>query len=152
MARSGGRSQWERQQAALRREIERQQREQARLAKEQEKVRQQQHIEAQQRTAEAKTAAVEQQVKILDEILTGILSLPVLTFDALKVTPVLPRFDPGPVAVAASAPDWKDYAVPEPGALSRLLGGAAKHEREMAEAQARFQADTGAYRRQVSIR
>jgi restriction system protein len=144
MARSGGRSQWERQQAALRREIERQQREQARLAKEQEKVRQQQHIEGQQRTAEAKTAAVEQQIKILDEILTGILSLPVLTFDALKVTPVLPHFDPGPVA-AEPAPDWNAYAVPEPGAFSRLFGGAAKHERQMAEAQSRFQAATAAY-------
>ena len=91
MARSGGRSEWERQQAALRREIERQQREEARRAKEREKAQQQQHIEAQQHAAEVKTAAVEQQVKVLDEILTGILWLPPLTFDALKVAPVPPR-------------------------------------------------------------
>jgi restriction system protein len=145
MARSGGRSQWERDQAALRREIDRQQREQAKRAKEQEKARQQQHAEAQQHTTEAKTAAVEQQVKALDEILTSILPLPVLTFDTLKVTPVIPRFDPGPVGVAEPPPDWKDYAVPEPGALSRLFGGAAKHERQMAEAQARFEAATSAH-------
>jgi len=152
MARSGGRSQWERQQAALRREIERQQREEARLAKEREKVRQQQHLEAQQHAAEVKTAAVEQQVKVLDEILTGILSLPPLTFDVLKTTPVLPRFDPGPLGVAEPAPDWKDYAVPEPGALSRLFGGAAKHERQTAESQARFEAAMAAYRQREANR
>jgi restriction system protein len=145
MARSGGRSQWEREQAALRREIERQQREEARLATEREKTRQQQHLEAQQHTAEAKGAAVERQIKALDEILTGILSLPALTFDALEVTPEAPRFDPGQLGVAEPAPDWKDYAIPEPGALSRLFGGAAKHERQTAEAQGRFEAATSAH-------
>jgi restriction system protein len=152
MARNGGRSQWERQQAALRREIERQQREEARLAKEREKARQQQHTEAQQHTAEAKTVAVEQQVKVLDEILTGILSLPVLTFDALKVTQALPRFDPGPMGVAERSPDWGEYAVPEPGALSRLFGGAAKHERQLAEAQTRFEAAMSAHRQREANR
>jgi restriction system protein len=152
MARSGGRSEWERQQAALRREIERQQREEARRAKEQEKAQQQQHIEAQQHAAEVKTAAVEQQVKVLDEILTGILSLPPLTFDALKVTSVPPRFDPGPLDVAEPAPDWNDYAAPEPGALSRLFGGAAKHERQTAEAQARFETAMAVYREREANR
>ena len=129
MARSGSRSQWERQQAALRREIERQEREKARLAKEREKARQQQHVEAQQHAAEAKTATVEQQINVLDTILTSILSLLALTFDAFKATPELPPFDPGPLGVAEPSPDWNDYAVPEPGGLSRLLGGAARHER-----------------------
>ena len=152
MARSGGRSQWERQQAALSREIERQQREQAKLAKEREKAHQQQHVEAQQHTAEAKTVAVEQQGKVLDEVLTGILSLPALTFDALKVTPVMPRFDPGPMGVTEPSPDWKDYAVPEPGALSRLFGGAAKRERQVAEAQARFEAAMSAHRQREANR
>src|SRR5580700_5362162 len=132
MTRSGGRSQWERQQAALHREIERQEREQARPAKEREKVRQQEHAKAQQHTAETKTVAVEQQVNVLNEILTGVLSLPVLTFDALKVTAEIPRFDPGQLGVAEPSPDWKDFAVPEPGALSRLFGGGARHERQAA--------------------
>jgi restriction system protein len=91
MARNGGRSQWEREMAAQRREAERQAREQARLAKEQEKARQQRHIQAQLRAADRKTAGVEEQVKILDEILTGVLSSPALTFDSLKVAPELPR-------------------------------------------------------------
>lgn len=145
MTPSGGRSQWEREQAALRREMERQARERARLAKEREKARQQQHVGAQQHTAEAKSAAVERQIKALDEILTGILSLPALTFAALKVTPEVPLFDPGPMGIAEPAPDWKDFAIPEPGALSRLFGGTARHERQMADAQAQFAAATAAH-------
>ena len=105
MARSSGRSQWERQQIALRREMERQAREQARLAKEQEKARQQQHFEAQQRTAEVRTATVEHQADALEKILTGALSSPVQTFDALRVVPKPPRFDPGPLSVAEPSGD-----------------------------------------------
>ena len=152
MTRSGGRSQWERQQAALYREIERQEREQARLAKEREKARQQEHAKAQQHTAETKTVAVEQQVNVLNEILTGVLSLPVLTFDALKVTAEIPRFDPGQLGVAEPSPDWTDFAVPEPGALSRLFGGGARHERQAAETQARFEAAASAHREREATR
>lgn len=99
MARSGGRSQWEREMAAQRREAERQTRDQARLVKEAEKARQQRHVQTQQHTAERKTAEVEQQIKILDEVLTGILSLPALSFDSLKVIPRLTSFDPGPLGL-----------------------------------------------------
>ena len=84
MARSGGRSQWEREIAAQRREAERQTREQARLAKERERAAQQRHIESQQRTAELRTSEVEQQARILDKVLTSVLRLPALTFDSLK--------------------------------------------------------------------
>ena len=58
MARSGGRSQWEREMAAQRREADRQAREQARLA-EKEKARQQRPVQAQLRAAERKTAGIE---------------------------------------------------------------------------------------------
>lgn len=140
MARSGSLSEWERQAAARRREAERQAREQARLAKEQEKARQQRHAESQQRAAEAKTASVEQRIKVLDEVLTGILPLPALTFDQMKVTPNLPGFDPGPLGIAEPSPNWDDYAPVEPGGLSRLFGGAARYDRQTAEARARFEA------------
>jgi restriction system protein len=152
MARSGGRSQWEREMAAQRREAERQAREQARLAKEAEKARQQRHFQAQQRTAERKTAEVEQQIKILDEILTGTLPLPALSFDSLKVTPALPSFDPGPLGAADPAPDWADYAPPEPGALSRLFGGLARYERQTAEARTRFDTAVAEYHQQEGQR
>ena len=113
MARSGGRSQWEREMAAQRREAERQAREQARLAKERQKAAQQRHIESQQRTAELRTSEVEQQARALDRVLTSILPLPALTFDSLKVIPELPNFEPGPLRVAESVPDWNDYSPPE---------------------------------------
>ena len=80
------------------------------------KARQQRHIQAQQRAAERKTAGVEEQVKTLDEILTGVLSAPALTFDSLKVAPELRAFDPGHLGTAEPAPDWTDYEPPGRGA------------------------------------
>jgi restriction system protein len=152
MTRSSGRSEWERQMAAQRREAERQVREQARLAKERQKAEQQRHAESQQRSAEAKTAATERQIKILDNVLTGILSIPALTFESLKVIPELQRFDPGPLGVAEPGPDWKGYAPAEPGGLSRLFGGAARYERQTAEARARFDAAVAEHHRREAQR
>jgi restriction system protein len=147
MSRSGGRSQWERQLAAQRREAERQAREHARQVKEQEKVRKQQHLESQQRAAEAKTAAVERQIKALDDVLTSILPTPPLSFDRLKVSPQTSRFDPGPLGVAPPAPDWNQYAPIEPSGVKRLFGSAARHERRTAEARAQFDAAVVEYQR-----
>lgn len=139
------RSTWERELAAQRREAERQARERARLAKDREKERQQRHIAAQQRAAESKTAAVEQQIKALDDVLTSILPMPALTFDNMRARPELPPFDPGPLAFAAHPPNWAEYAPPEPGALSRMFGGTARREQQMAEARARFDAAMAEY-------
>ena len=147
MSRSGGRSQWERQLAAERREAERQAREQARRAKEQERARKQQHLESQQRAADAKTTAVERQITALDDVLTSILPARPLSFDQLKVTPKTPRFDPGPLDVAPAAPDWNQHAPIEPGGLKRLFGGTARHERRTAEARAQFDAAVVEYQR-----
>lgn len=152
MARSGGRSEWERQQAALRRERERQAREQARLAKEREKELQQQHLAAQMRAADTKIAEVDRQVKVLDEVLAGVLGLKPLSFDELKVAPMVPSFRPGPLGDADRAPDWSSYAPLAPGALSRMFGGAARHERRTSEAQARFEADVSDYRQREDRR
>lgn len=74
MAGSSSRSSWERQQAAIRRELERQAREQARIAKEREKERLRLHLESQQKTADDMSAKVGGQIKVLDEILTSVLS------------------------------------------------------------------------------
>ena len=134
MTRSGGRSEWERQQAAQRREAEQRTREQARLAMELEKQRRQQHLESQQQAAETKAAAVNRQIKVLDEVLTSMLPLSPLSFERLKVARKIPNFAPGPLAIASPMPDWNDYAPIEPGGLSRMFGGAARHERRTAEA------------------
>lgn len=152
MARSGGRSQWERDMAAQRREAERLAREQARLAKEREKARQQRHIEMQLRTAELRTAEVEDRARVLDNVLTGVLQLSPLTFDSLKVTSEIPSFDAGQLKIAAPAPSWHEYAPTEPGSLSRLLGRAARYERRTAEARARFDAAVAGHRRREAER
>jgi restriction system protein len=152
VARSGGRSEWERRQAAQRREAERYAREQARRAKELEKAEREAHLVSQQLAADTKTAAVDRQIKALDEILTGILLLQPLTFERLKVVPQLPSFDPGPLATVPSPPDWNEYAPVEPGGLSRMFGGAARHERRMAEARVQFESDTSDYQQQEAQR
>jgi restriction system protein len=152
MARSGGRSEWERRQAAQRRETERWEREQSRLAKEREKQRHQQHLESQQLTAETKTAAVDRQIKILDQVLTSVLPLSPLSFEQLKVAPKIPDFDPGPLGVAAPMPDWSEYAPIEPGGLSRMFGGSARYERKTAEAGTRYEAAMSDYRQREDQR
>jgi restriction system protein len=146
VARSGGRSEWERGLAAQRREAEQQAREQARLAKEREKLRQQQHLESQQHAAEQKTAAVERQVKIIDEVLTSVLPLPAWSFERLMVSPRVTPFDPGPIGVPTSEPNWEDFAPQQPKGVSRILGGTSRFNRQMEEARARFEAAQSEYR------
>jgi restriction system protein len=131
MPQDGGQSDWQRRQAEQRREAEQRKREQAKLAKEQ-------YLASQQQTADDRTADLDRQVRVLDELLTDSLSWPPLTFQQLKVSPRISRFDPGPVGVSAAAPEWADYAPAEPGGLGRLFGGSARYEREMAAAQEQF--------------
>ena len=69
--------------AAQRREAERQSKEQARLAREREKAAEEAHLLAQQDVAEAKTAAVEQQVRDLDEVLASALPRRRVSFSGL---------------------------------------------------------------------
>jgi len=131
--------------AAQRREADRLAKEQARLAREREKARKEAHLAAQQRSADAKTAALEQQVKDLDEVLTIALPLHPLSFENL-ITPKVPsRFDPGPLARRNPPPDWADFTPPEPKGLARIFGGNARHARDVAAAQTRFDATTKAH-------
>jgi restriction system protein len=148
MSGSGGQSEWQRMQAAQ----QRYEREQARLAKEQQKAAQQQYLEARQRLAAQQAAAVDQQVRVLEEVLTSILPLPPLSFDRLKVVPKLAAFNPGPLATPQPSPDWGAYAPPEPGGVSRLFGGAARYERQVAEARAQFDAAMAGYQQQEDQR
>src|SRR5216683_7794994 len=113
--------------AAQRREAERQAKEQARLAKDREKARKEAHLAAQQRTADAKTAAVERQVKDLDEMLTSILRLRPVSFASFMVPTVRSRFEPGALALGNPVPIWTDFAPAEPKGLTRILGGNARH-------------------------
>jgi restriction system protein len=103
MPQGGGQSDWQRRQAAHRREAER-------LAKEQVKQAKETYLATQQQTAEDKTADLDRQVRVLDGVLTDSLSCPPLTFQQLKVSPSIPGFDPGPLGSPAPEPEWAEYA------------------------------------------
>jgi restriction system protein len=142
-----GRSAWERQLAAQRREAERQAREAARQAKEQQKAQQAVHIAQQQRLAETKTAAVTNEVKVLDQILVSVLNRPPTTFDDLKVSPQVRSFQPGKTATPLTAPNWEEYVPVEPRGIDRWFGGVRQYYRDLDVAQSRFEAATAAFER-----
>ena len=133
MSQGGGQSDWQRRQAEQRREAERHAREQAKLAKEQ-------YLASQQQTADDGTADLDRQVRVLDRLLTDSLSRSPLTFQQLKVSASISRFDPGPLGTSAPEPEWAEYAPPEPKGFGRLLGGSARYEREMTAAREQFEA------------
>ncbi|TMM42026.1 MAG: restriction endonuclease, partial [Actinobacteria bacterium] len=147
-----GRSDWERQLAAQRREAERQTREAARQAKEQQKAQQSAHITQQQRLAETKTTAVLEDVKLLDQVLVGVLNQPPITFDDLKVKPRIPPFQPGKLGTPPPAPNWQDYAPVEPRGIDRWFGGMNKYRQDVETARARFAAATVAFQRDEAER
>lgn len=147
-----GRSDWERQLAAQQREAERQAREVARQAKEQQKAQQAAHIAQQQRLAETKTAAVANEIKLLDQILTSALSQPPTTFDHLKVRPQIPPFQPGKLATPLTAPNWQEYAPVEPRGIDRWFGGMSEYRRNLDAARVRFEQATAAFQRSEAER
>ena len=98
------------QRLAQRREAERQAKERARLAKEREQAIREEHLAAQQRSADTKTAALEQQVKELDQVLTSALRLRPLSFANLMTPKAPPRFEPGTRALGKPPPNWDDFA------------------------------------------
>jgi restriction system protein len=151
MARSGNLAELERRLAA-RREDERQARERKRQEKEQDKVREAEHLESVRRTADERTAAVQDQLKSLDEVLTSVLALPPMSFDRLLVTARTPPFDPGPLGTPEPAPDWNDFAPPPPAGLRRFLPVPGRRKRQNAQARARFEAAAAEHRQRESQR
>lgn len=134
-----GRSEWERRQAAQRREAERQARESVRKAKEQERERQRRHLERQQSKTESKTADIGQRIEQLDTVLTSVLPVPPLSFSHLGAAEVIPAFKPGALAVPAEPPDWRAF---EPAPLTGLkrLWGTGRYEQDYALARQRYDA------------
>jgi restriction system protein len=152
MARSGSLAAWEQRLAAQRREDDRLARERRQRDNEQGRLRLQEHRESQQQAADEKTAAVQEQMKALDEVLTSVLPLRPLSFDRLMTVPRTPEFDPGPLAPALPAPDWKEFAPVPPAGLGRLLGVTGRPARQMTEARTRFEAAQAEHRKQTAER
>ncbi|MBV9444324.1 MAG: restriction endonuclease [Streptosporangiaceae bacterium] len=110
-----------------------------------------QEEDPQQRQAEDWTAGVARQIKVLDQILVSALRRKEFSFGHLMVTPQTPQFDPGPLGIAAPAPEWGDFAPVRPGLLSRLFRG-ARYGRQVAAARARFEAARSDHTRQEAER
>ena len=151
MARSGSLAAWEQRLATQRREDDRQAREKRQRERDAERVRQQEQLASREQQAADKTAEVQAQLKALGEVLTSVLPLRPLTFERLLAAPKTPDFDPGPLAAAAPAPEWKDY-VPAPAGRPGPLLAAAVRPARAAEARARFDAAVAEYRRQEAER
>jgi restriction system protein len=112
---------------------------------------QQQHLESQQRTVDEMTAAVERQVKALDEMLTRALRLAPLSFESLMVSSATPRFDPGPLGLPLALPSWGDFAPIQPSRLGRFFR-VGRHARQVAAARTRFEAAQSEHLRKESDR
>ena len=142
MPRSGNASDWQHRLAAQRQEAEQLAAERRQQVRDRAKARQQEHLEAQQEAAAEQTAAVQERVKSLEEVLTSILPLPPMSFDRLLVTARTPPFDPGPLGTADPGPDWSDFAPAERTGLARFLKflNATRFERQTAQARGRFEA------------
>lgn len=145
-------SEWERYQAAQRREAERWAREAARRAREHNRELKQQYLASRQREAEARTAAVEQRILALDQVLTSVLGKPPLSFTKLRRTAHIPAFEPGHLGAPRQAPQPQQFAVRRPGALSRLFGGEERFQRRAAEAEALFAAAVKDYQQREKQR
>jgi restriction system protein len=152
MARSGSLAALEHRLAAQRRDEDRLARERRQRERDQERIRQQEHLASRQQEAEEQTAAVEERMKALGEVLTSVLPQRPLTFERLLSTPRVSEFDPGPLGSALAAPDWDDFAPAPAAGFGRLLGAGARQARQVTEAQARFEAARAEHQRQEAER
>jgi restriction system protein len=152
MARSGSLAALEQRLAAQKREDDRLARERRQRDNEQERLRQLEHRESQQQAADEKTAALQERMKDLDEVLTSVLPLRPLSFDRLMAVPRTPEFDPGPLGPAPPVPDWNDFAPDPPSGLGRLLGVTGRPGRQMTEARTLFEAAQAEHLEQAAER
>jgi restriction system protein len=116
---------------------------------------QEHYLQSSQQAAQEKTAAIEQRVRVLDEILASAVALPPWSFERLVVSPKEPRFDPGPLGLAVPSPAWEAFAPARPSGLRRFLGlwvGAVRYKSQLAQARARFAAAESEHQRAESER
>jgi restriction system protein len=101
--------------------------------------------------AAEKSAAVQRQIKALDEMLSSAVLLEPLSFDGLVVTPAVARFNPGPLGAALAAPSWESYAPARPAGLRRLTGR-SRYKQRLDRARAEYEDARTAYLRAESER
>jgi restriction system protein len=161
MAQSGGgRSEWQRRQAAAQRAEKEaaaarqaSQREADRRARQVDKEDRERRLAERQRAAEEETARLAACVAELDrDLLLGALERPSFSVRALEIEPDRPVFRPGALAVAGIAPDWAAYEPPPPSMAGRLVGGASRYRRELEAAQSLWERDTARFQQDEADR
>lgn len=136
----GGRVEWERQQRAIAREIERERREAERARLAAEKEQKQQYRAAREAEIENKNAQLAQRITALNAVLSSGLHRSAHIDPRAEIPrPDIAPLDLGHLAKPAMAPPWERFAPRPPGALSRMVGGAARHERAVADARIRHE-------------
>jgi hypothetical protein len=106
------------------------------------KERKRLYPEARKAEAASMTSGVQTRVAELDSVLNaGVRQRPLVTFPSLKRAPSYPPFDAGGLDRPLPGPRWEQFAPPPPSGLGRLLGGAARYEREETAARAAFEAE-----------
>lgn len=137
------------EQAAVRaaRERDKARREATRRAATSERERKQLYIADRKAEAAAMASDVQTRVAQLDSILVaGTGQRPGLSFASLKHTVRLPDFSPGGFGTPVPEPAWGQFAPQPPGALGRMLGGAARFEREQAAARKVYESELARHR------
>lgn len=167
MAQSKGQQRRERQrrealqaQKAQERFIAQQQRETERRKKETERAEAQADRERRvqyvvERTAEAEeltTAAGHRSEALATVLRTGLKRRIPLDFDAMRLRFSAGTWSPGKLGVAEPAPQWQDFAPPEPGPLSRMFGGDGRHNQAVQHARLRFKQEQVAHRQREEHR
>lgn len=138
-----GRTQWEREQQRLAREIEREQRAEERARVAAEKERQRQHIAELKATAEQKTAQLARTVDELEAILrTGLGRPGRLDVTSMYRKPRVPKLKLGALEFRVPEPEFAPP--PEPGMVSRLFGGQGRYQRKLEAARQRYQDELAA--------
>lgn len=136
----GGRAEWERQQRAIAREIERERKEAERAQLAEEKEAKQRYRAAREAEIRKKNTRLEQRVTQLNAILVnGLYRSAVIDLAAEISRPNVAALDLGALATPVAAPSWDQFAPRPPGVLSRMVGGSARYERSVADAEARHQ-------------
>ncbi|MER7114004.1 restriction endonuclease [Saccharomonospora azurea] len=136
-----GRSERERQQAALRREAEKARREAERLRKAKEKADREAYQKQRLAEADERTRSAEARMSELTGVLSTALATPVkpLDFASMKKRAAVPPLDLGSDAAPVPRPRWDEFAPRPPSAIGRLFGGDSRYAERKIVAERRFE-------------
>ncbi|UJW35164.1 restriction endonuclease [Saccharothrix sp. AJ9571] len=132
--------------AQQQREVERQEREAKRVEAQADRDRKVQYLAERIAEAEELTTAVATRTATLAAVLlTGLKRQAPLNFRSMRLTFTANTWAPGNLAKAEQAPRWESFAPPEPGLLSRVFGGDARHSQAVQQARLRFEQEQAAH-------